>query len=337
MTRPPPSNLAIGAALTLLALLTALVWWLDRSQTQAGLIALLLLTFTTGFLHGALDAVILWQQVRPTGRALLWALAYLVAVLLLGLVFAPHAGAALLLLLLLSVWHFGEPFGEPPNETSGEKKSEQPIATHVSTRLAAGFASRFATRIVLGGAPVMLPALLSVRQLESPSTRWIYLNDPWVWPAWQALAWGWLALLVIWAVLYARPHWPAARWTLAEVAVLALLNLLLTPLMAFAIYFGLYHAPVHIRRVARASAIRNIAASPLALLTLLATLVLGALLFAWRGTDIGAQQTSQAQYVEWLVVALLALTVPHLVLISYVAPWLSQPGKNTANRAEPSA
>ena len=306
------SNVAVGAAL---AILVVLVWWLDQSQSQAGLITLLLLTLTTGFLHGALDAVILLRQIRPPGRALLWALAYLVAVVLLGLAFAPKAGAALILLLLLSVWHFGEPFDEPVK------------TPHVKTAL-----SRASSRIVLGGAPVLLPALTSASQLNSPSISWIHLTTPWVWPAWAALAWMWLAVLIAWTIVYARKNWPVARFTLAEVAALAALNLLLTPLMAFALYFGLYHAPVHIRRVARASAVRRIAVNPLALLTLLATLLLGAALLAWRGVDIRsdftALQISQAVYVEWLVVSLLALTVPHLVLISYFAPWLARQHEN---------
>ena len=306
------SHVAAGA---LVALLLALVWWLDRHHSQAGLIALVLLTLTTGFLHGALDAVILLRQIRPAGRAFLWALIYFVAVVLLGLVFAPHAGTALILLLLLSVWHFGEPFDETSDTPNIENAR-----------------SRVICRFVLGGAPVMLPALTSASQLNSPSVNWIQLNDSWVWPAWAALAWIWLALLIVWAIVYARKNWRASRSTLAEVAVLAVLNLLLTPLMAFALYFGLYHAPVHIRRVARATAVRHIAVNPLALLTLLATLLLGAGLLAWRGVDfhadVAALPMSQAVYVEWLVVSLLALTVPHLVLISYFAPWLARQHEN---------
>ena len=236
----------------------------------------------------------------------LWALAYLVAVLLLGAAFAPYAGMALVLLLLLSIWHFGEPFGRGKSESA---------------------ASNAINRFVLGGASVLLPALTSVRQLESMSYGWINLNDQWAWLVWQALAWAWLALLVFWAWHHARSQWHSARWIAAEIAAIAVLNILLTPLMAFALYFGLYHAPAHIVRVARASDIRRIYFSPLTLLTLLtvgATVALAALLLWWiEPQAINRWQNPTPLYLQWLVVGLLALTVPHLVLISYSSNWLS--------------
>ena len=298
------STIAIWAAAGLMA---SVAWWFDRTVPQAGIVALLLLTLTTGFFHGALDAVILLRQFRPMANAFIWALAYLVAVLLLGAAFAPHAGMALVLLLLLSLWHFGEPFAH------GESASA---------------ASKALNRFVLGGAPVLLPALTSVRQRESTSFGWINLNEQWAWLVWQALAWVWLALLVIWAWRHARLNWHGARWMAAEVAALALANIFLTPLMAFSLYFGLYHAPMHIYRVARASDIRKVAFNSLTLVTLLtvgATLALAALLLWWLEPQAMSRwQNPTSLYLRWLVVGLLALTVPHMMLISYSANWLSK-------------
>jgi beta-carotene 15,15'-dioxygenase len=287
-----------------LALATASAWWLDRNQPQAGLAALLVLTLTTGFFHGALDAVILLRQFRPIKSAFTWALVYLVTVLLLGAAFARHTGMALVLLLLLSVWHFGEPFGR------GQSASTSSNALN---------------RFVLGGASVLLPALTSARQLDSLSYGWFSLNDQWAWSVWRAVAWAWLALLVFWAWRHARLQWQSSRWTAAEVATIAVLNILLTPLMAFALYFGLYHAPVHIFRVARASNIRRIAISPVTLLTVGTTLALAALLLWWLEPQAMSRwQNPPSLYLQWLVVGLLALTVPHMVLISYSANWLSK-------------
>ena len=293
--------IALWAAAGLIA---GLAWWFDRTAPKAGLVALLLLTLTTGFFHGALDAVILLRQFRPMANAFMWAVAYFLAVLLLGAAFAPHAGAALALLLLLSVWHFGEPF----------RRGDSACA-----------ASNVVNRFVLGGAPVLLPALTSARQLESSRYGWINLNEHWAWPVWQAVAWAWLVLLVIWIWRYARLNWHEARLTAAEVATIAALNIFLTPLMFFALYFGLYHAPAHIIRVARASEIRRIAFSPATLLAMGATLVLAAVLL-WRlePQAISRWQNPPALYLQWLVVGLLALTLPHMVLISYSANWLSK-------------
>lgn len=299
--------------IALAGLIAILAWWVDRTAPKAGLVALVLLTLTTGFFHGALDAVILLRQFRPMANAFIWALAYLVAVLVLGAAFAPHAGMALVLLLLLSIWHFGEPFG----------RAESPSASLNAL-----------DRFVLGGASVLLPALTSARQLESLSYGWFNLNDQWAWLVWQALAWAWLGWLVFWAWRHARLHWHSARWTAGEVAAIAVLNLFLTPLMAFALYFGLYHAPMHIVRVARASEIRRIALSPVTLLTVVATLALAALLLWWLEPQAMSRwQNPTSLYLQWLVVGLLALTVPHMVLISYSANWLSKSGTTQGRSA----
>lgn len=56
-----------------------------------------------------------------------------------------------------------------------------------------------------------------------------------------------------------------------------------------------------------------------------ATLVLAAVLL-WRlePQAISRWQNPPALYLQWLVVGLLALTLPHMVLISYSANWLSK-------------
>jgi beta-carotene 15,15'-dioxygenase len=295
------SNTALWTAAGLMA---GLLWWFDRSTPNAGLFALLLLTLTTGLFHGALDAVILLQQFRPVTRAVMWALVYLVAVLVLGGTFASHAGAALVLLLLLSIWHFGEPFD----------------AGNTDSAIAGAL-----TRTVQGGAPVLIPVLTSARQLETSADGWINLLDQEFWPVWRGLAWAWLALLAIWLLWFARTGRPAARRGLGEIAGIAALNCVLTPLMAFALYFGLYHAPAHIIRVARASGGYRLIRSPATVLTMGLTFAL-AIILLWRlQTQIGGPwQISRPQALQWLSVGLLALTVPHVVLISCFAGWLSK-------------
>jgi uncharacterized Tic20 family protein len=109
------------------------------------------------------------------------------------------------------------------------------------------------------------------------------------------------------------------------------LNLVFSPLMAFALYFGFYHSPVHIWRVWRtrpllASAseskssfsLINVAA------TFVLTLILGAALLAMLDFNRSAFSV-EAVSLRWIIVALAALTLPHLVLISLCAKQLSEP------------
>lgn len=73
---------------------------------QAGVLALLLLSVSVGFIHGALDAVLLPQRFISRAQAALMFVAYLLLVLLLGWVLSTAISLALWVLLLMSAWHF---------------------------------------------------------------------------------------------------------------------------------------------------------------------------------------------------------------------------------------
>ncbi len=281
--------------------------WLDRLSIAAGPIVLLLLSGTVGVFHGALDGSILLRQFQPMVRAFGWGVAYLVAVVLLGISLLPHPELTLLLLLALSVWHFGEIYDRALPESRW---------------------ASLATRLLAGGAPVMVPTLTSANQLTALSHAWASPHAPWLAQAWTAMAWAWLALLVgytIWCVV-ARLRLP--RWLLGELAFVAALNLLLTPAMAFAIYFGLYHALGHVWRVLHAvtgfdkAAFRAVAVI-LVLTIALATGLLGLMASSLQLQRAVAPESYLSLLVHWLIVGLTALTLPHLVLISYCAPMLA--------------
>lgn len=292
------------AALTVMGLLL----WADKAIPHAGVWALLLLSVSVGFVHGALDAVLLPQRFTSRVLAALMFVAYLLLVLLLGWVLSTAVNVALWFLLLMSAWHFGEPYGRwegLPAWQSG------------------------LTRAVVGGAPVMLPVWLAVDQLAVVLTNVV--------PAvalqgWQAIAWGWLGLVVLWLVLRlsvgGMQHLRDLRYAWLELAGCVLLYALLSPLMAFAVYFGVYHAPVHIWRVwrgwrgdAKTSPIRAVA---VAALTTIVTWLLGAALW-WVLSPGAAAAIDSATALRWLIVAFAALTAPHLVLISLCTKFLAPP------------
>lgn len=294
-----------------LAVVIATVW-LDRTSAAAGPTVLLLLSGTVGVFHGALDGSILLRQFQPLARALGWGLAYLLVVVLLGVSLLPFPELTLLLLLALSVWHFGEIYERPLPALQG---------------------AALATRLIAGGAPVMVPALTSANQLSSLLPVWASPHQPWLMPAWTIVAWVWLALLAGYALrcLVARAAMP--RWLLGELALVVTLNLLLTPAMAFAIYFGLYHALSHVWRVLRAVTSFDSAAFRTVTVILVLTVALAGGLLGLMASSVQLKLAAgSASYlpllIHWLIVGLTALTVPHLMLISYSARMLA--GKMSA-------
>ncbi len=288
--------LIVAGALALLA-----AAGLDRLAPGASLWALLGLSATAGFAHGALDIELLLQRFRPVSSAMRLAALYLLVVVLLAwaLSSAPHA--ALWLLLLMSAWHFGEDYGRWDGSSA---------------------AAGLLTRLVVGGAPVMLPLLFSTDAMAG------LLRE--VWPGgagefWLRLSQAWLVLLLGWMVLCGLRLRKLMRHAWYELAGVAALNLVFSPLMAFAIYFGLYHAPAHIWRVwtMRPAAGAARAFSRLGWGVIFAmTLILGAALW-WAMGRAAVAPAEWSFALRWLVLALTALTLPHLVLVSLCARALS--------------
>lgn len=286
---------------------------LDRAVPQAGLWALVALSVSTGFLHGALDAGLLQQRFQPRWRASAWGVLYVGVVVLLGWALGHAVDVALWALLLMSAWHFGEPYGR----WSGVAATGQGL-----------------TRIVVGGAPVMLPMLVSETTLAALLAPVVPAGTVVVW---HGLALAWLCLLLVWAATCGLPRVTAARHAWAELLAAGLLNAAFSPLMAFALYFGAYHSPVHMWRVwrswrtdpaAQGRGSRAVhsrwSVAVIAVATVGLTLAIGAGLWWWLGVN-ALGTANPVMTLRWLIVVLTALTAPHLVLISLCARWLSAP------------
>jgi Brp/Blh family beta-carotene 15,15'-monooxygenase len=274
--------------------------WVERQWPQMALWIFVGLTLTLGFAHGAMDVWLLMDAKRKL--VMRQFAAYGACVIMLAAALSPFPGVALIALLLLSLWHFGE------------QAESIPLDAKIQSLL----------RIVQGGASVMLPVLMSAQNLKV----WVQAIAPesshWVWPVWVAMAGLWLALLVA-AIAVVQPWQAKARdvaqhvamRTLAwELVILLLLNALLSPLLAFALFFGLYHCGMHMWRMQLLQR-REAAALPWVLLgmTLLITW-LGLALLWWRMPELAQPQQWQGDGLRWLVVALAAVTLPHMVLVS---------------------
>ena len=296
-----------------LAALTGLRYF-DQSVDQAGLLVFIGLTLTTGFFHGALDIVLIRREFVTAGALATAVVLYGGSAVLLAMLCVRSGGLMIVVLLLMSVWHFGEPYGRWANGRWDRRAWVQ--------------------RVVAGGAPVMLPLLLSMHTLQALLPMAFTLDAAWVFAIWQNLAWLWVGICLLGLVTYRQQLF--SNPLMAEVAFVFAINLLLSPLMAFSIYFGVLHAGAHIFRfVAKhrqqndiaqkkgSFRVFNRAEGVAIIITCLATasMMLILSLYLQNATVFAGAHPG---LLNWVLIALTAVTLPHLVLVSRNSPWLTQ-------------
>lgn len=303
-----PAVLAILAALGLASLRH-----LEQTYAQAGLWLFVGLTLTSGFFHGALDIVLIQREFAGPRRMAIALIFYIAAAVLLAMLCAYSGWLMLLILLLMSIWHFGEPYGR-----------------WTQTAWSQG---AWVHRVIAGGAPVLLPALLSAQALQDVLPTAVGPDAEWAWTIWQTLAWFWVGLCALGLAVMRQRILSRPLWT--EVVIAFMLNLLLSPLMAFSIYFGILHSTMHIARIAtryrrdKASDQANVNQQAIGprigaaiVVTSLATMAL-LLALAWYLKNMPFAIAGHDHLLNLLLVALTALTLPHLVLVSRSAHWLT--------------
>ncbi|WP_336027238.1 beta-carotene 15,15'-dioxygenase, Brp/Blh family [Geodermatophilus sp. FMUSA9-8] len=274
---------SLAAAGAVVAVEVAVGWGdLDGLLLVAGLLL--------GIPHGAADHVV---AARRTGRPVLVALGYAVLAVAAWLAFRAAPGPALLVFVLLSVWHFG----------TGE--------TAVADLRAGRPVQRRATAAVVLGALVLLVPLARGAQDAAPVLAALVPGSGGTVP--EAVVTAVLVTVVPAAGALLVERLLAAAWLeAAEVAVLLLLVLVAPPLAAFGVWFGTWHAVRHAARLVAGDEEhpglppRRLAA--VAALPAAAALALLAVL--WIATD-GPHGLLVAA-----VPLLAALTVPHALVVA---------------------
>jgi beta-carotene 15,15'-dioxygenase len=287
-------------AVAALAGVAALLWLAaPAGMTSHGTVLLLfvMLSLTLGLAHGAADVWLIARQYsRRSSRV--WAV-YALAVLVLAVALRPWPDTALALLLLLSIWHFGEGFEAPATLLARTVRGGAPLA------------------LVFGFAPA---PLMDVVQLIT-ATEAVRTSISWM--LWTLIAWAWLPLFLIWVWLEFWPKRKEQRTPVLELALLAGLFANLPPLLGFALYFGLYHSLTHLLRLlrlthdSRAPKPMRVQAWALLGLALLVTwgLLVG-LLFQSGASLLALTTIDTGRWLQAIVVVLAAVSAPHAVLIS---------------------
>ena len=123
------------------------------------------------------------------------------------------------------------------------------------------------------------------------------------------IAWPWLAGLALVAVCNMRRDWLLAL----EVSAVGSLALAATPLLGFAVFFCGMHSMRHILRTQKYSGCTPQRLALMAVLPMLAVLLIAAL-----GWTLLPDSPLDERMLQFLFVALAALTVPHMVLVERV-------------------
>ena len=282
-------------------------WAVDTQWPLAGIWLLGLVIVTVGMGHGALDALLLLVQFRPLSKALLVGVMYLAVTIGAGWLFSLSFPIALIALLLMSVWHFGE-----------------------------DYRSIVICRIAAGGASVMAPALLHHEKLSELLQNVTNQEFAWLMDLWTGLAWAWVVVVIALAVLSLsaaqgkaafRQYRTHVIWRVyAEIVIVVALNFVLTPIFQFALFFGAYHCIAHIVRVQRAAhrhqGLPVKQATWAWAISMALVIIMMTVLWLWLGWSGFQAIQVEAQVLHWLVVVLAAVTLPHLFLVSYSQQWL---------------
>jgi Brp/Blh family beta-carotene 15,15'-monooxygenase len=274
----------IFCALTALMLLVGES--LGQLPAQVQLLLLVVVIMIFGVPHGALDPLLAGRLYRLKSP-FAWTIFVLVYLLL--------AAAVVLLWWLAPVFFLIAFLAVSAAHFSGDPDGKKP----------------WWFRFIYGGAVLVLPALFHTSQVVE---LFAFLINPsaasTLTEVLKLLAWPWLLAVVMVCALQVRADWLASL----ELFSVAALATLLSPMLAFALFFCAMHGARHMLRV---KAFSGHASLPsllrVAVLPMLA-LILGASL-AWQWMP---EVSVSARVVQLLFVTLAALTVPHMCLVERV-------------------
>lgn len=231
----PPAHVVLNIGLLAVALAVpfSIVTRATTLNTEVSgwVIGAAIVALAVGIPHGAVDHLTLSRSM-PLARLLSMGALYLTiaAVAAAAVIAAP--GVAFIVVLAMTVWHFGTGDVEASHELDGTP--QETGATRVIHALAAG------------SAPVLLP-LTSPSAVSTLTAIQPRLADVFTPAVITSLRTAVLTLIVISLLMLIQQGRTRAT---VELAALTVLGYVVAPLLAFAIYFGLWHSLRHTARLA---------------------------------------------------------------------------------------
>ena len=257
-----------------------------------------LIALALGVPHGAVDHLILLDELPNRRRQIAWALSYATAAAVAAAAIMRWPAAAFPLVIALSCWHFG----------SGDSEA----TTELNTRQPTRGLTRLSYRAAAGCAPVILPLTSSssidtLRRIE-PDLAVMFTPE-------VTLSLRWATLLLA-AIACALLILDGELRRAGEVVVLVALGLVAPPLVAFAVYFCAWHALRHTGRLAL-DAHGHIDRSTLSRVFVAGLPALGLTIVAIAVGLANVQGLTQAGgWLWWGLAIVWGLTVPHTVMVT---------------------
>ena len=226
--------LNIGLIFAGAAILISLLTRTTAADTTIGPlpIALALLALVVGIPHGAVDNLTFTRQLTRRER-LLGATAYIAVAAASALAIIQWPGIAFVAVIAMTVWHFGT--GDV--EATRELQDLSPVTGFV----------RIGYALALGSAPVLLPLTspAAIATLTAIEPQLATLMSEQVIVGTRIVVLTLVVLCLLW--LIQRGDLRGA----VELFALAALGFVASPLVAFAVYFGFWHALRHTARLAQ--------------------------------------------------------------------------------------
>jgi len=293
--RAQPDWVATGGRVAVLTAVTGSL--LAPGAARAVAVPVAVAAVLVGLPHGAADAGVL--SAAPTRYRRLLGLAYLGAAVAVAALAVLATVPVVLALLILAVVHFG----------TGEVETTRAPAGSPRWRRWAGVTAGGALVIAVPFAvhPVPVNAVLAALDPRLPAAL-----PPVV--RWSAVA---VAAACGVAVAVAD-HRRGAHVAAGDLALLTVLGLSVPPVLAFGVYFGLWHS---VRHSARLFALPAEPGWPVPHLNRSVSLLAGAGSVAVAGVGVlvmAATRTPAPSVLGHLVLALLALTVPHTAVVAWL-------------------
>jgi len=290
-------NISLGAVAVAILLTTISGVSAATTEVPTWIMVTAIVALALGIPHGAVDHLTLTRRL-PMNQLVGLGLVYLLIAVLAVIAILLAPGIAFMIVIVMTVWHFG----------TGDVEAMQEIDGSPPER---GF-TWYLHAIAVGSAPVILP-LTSPAAISTLNAIQPRLADFFTPTVILVVRVGVLTLII--SALLVLIHQERIRATI-ELALLAALGFFVAPLFAFAIYFTFWHALRHTARLAKykygnsspASIARTFAQGLPSLIGFI--VIVTALVFftspgMWSGSWL------------WFCLAVVwGLTVPHMLAVS---------------------
>jgi len=290
-------NVSLGAVAVAILLTTLTGVSAATTEVPVWIMVAAIVALAIGIPHGAVDHLTLTRRL-PANQLLALGLVYLLIAVLAVIAILLAPGIAFMIVIAMTVWHFGTGDVEAMHEIDGTPRER-------------GF-TWYLHAMAVGSAPVILPltspAAVSTLNAIQPRLAELFTFN-------AIVVVRVMVLILIISALLVLIHQERIRATI-ELALLAALGFFVAPLFAFAIYFTFWHA---LRHTARLAQHKYGDASPMSIARTFAQglpSLIGFIVIVTALVFFTSPETWSGSWLWFGLAIVWGLTVPHMLAVS---------------------